>query len=98
MHFCVSAAQAIMVLGLHVRCGIEDSIWDQRQTAKCGTIEQIEQLVRIARELGRDVTNGEQARQIYTIGTFYENAEQTLAANGFAPNRRPGQVGLTQHA
>src|SRR6516225_11265419 len=31
-------------LGLHVRCGIEDNIWNQRQTAKTSTVEQIEQL------------------------------------------------------
>jgi uncharacterized protein (DUF849 family) len=84
--------------GLHVRCGIEDNIWNQRQTAKMSTVEQIEQLVRIAREFGRDVANGAEARQIYRIGTFYENADETLAKNGFAPNRKPGQKGLTQHA
>ena len=93
-----------IALGLHVRCCIEDNIWNQRQTGKMTTveqieqIEQIEQLVRIAREFGREVANGEDARRIYKIGTFYQNAEQTLAANGFAPNRQPGQVGFTQHA
>lgn len=85
-------------LGLHVRCGIEDNVWNQRQTAKMSTVEQIEQLVRIAREFGRDVANGREARQIYKIGTFYETADETLAKNGFAPNRRAGQRGLTQHA
>src|SRR5262252_8653053 len=78
-----------IALGLHVRCGIEDNIWNQRQTAKMGTVAQIEQLVRIAREFGRDVANGKEARQIYKIGTFYENADETLAKNGFAPNRKP---------
>jgi uncharacterized protein (DUF849 family) len=87
-----------IALGLHVRCGIEDNIWNQRQTAKMGTVEQIEQLVRIAREFGRDVANGKEARQIYKIGTFYENADETLAKNGFAPSRKPRQAGLTQHA
>jgi uncharacterized protein (DUF849 family) len=87
-----------IALGLHVRCGIEDNIWNQRQTAKMGTVEQIEQLVRIAREFGRDVANGKEARQIYKIGTFYENADEALAKNGFAPNRKPRQIGFTQHA
>jgi len=87
-----------IALGLHVRCGIEDNIWNQRQTAKMGTVAQIEQLVRIAREFGRDVANGKEARQIYKIGTFYENADETLAKNGFAPNRKAAQVGFTQHA
>ncbi len=87
-----------IALGLHVRCGIEDNIWNQRQTAKMTTVEQIEQLVRISREFGREVANGEEARRIYKIGTFYKDADETLARNGFAPNRKPGQVGFTQHA
>jgi len=52
-----------------------------------GTVEQIEQLVRIAGEFGRPVANGQEARAIYKIGTFYKDADETLAANGFAPNR-----------
>ncbi len=87
-----------IAMGLHVRCGIEDNLWNQRQTAKMGTVAQIEQLVRMAREFGRDVANGEEARQIYRIGTFYKDADETLAKNGFAPNRLPGQVGFLQHA
>lgn len=87
-----------IALGLHVRCGIEDNIWNQKQTAKMTTVEQIEQLVRLSREFGREVANGQEAREIYRIGTFYENADETLARNGFAPNRKPGQVGFTQHA
>lgn len=87
-----------IALGLHVRCGIEDNIWNQRQTGKMTSVEQIEQLVRISREFGREIANGQEAREIYRIGTFYENADETLAKNGFAPNRKPGQVGFTQHA
>jgi len=85
-----------IALGLHVRCGIEDNIWNQRQTAKMGTVAQVEQLVRIAREMGRDVANGEEARQIYRIGAFYENADETLEKNGFAPNRKAKQPELTR--
>jgi len=33
-----------------------------RLTAKMTTVEQIEQLVRISREFGRDVANGKEAR------------------------------------
>ncbi|SDS09652.1 BKACE family enzyme [Pseudomonas oryzae] len=87
-----------IALGLHVRCGIEDNIWNQKQTAKMTTVEQIEQLVRLSREFGREVANGQEAREIYRIGTFYKDADETLARNGFAPNRKPGQVGFTQHA
>lgn len=87
-----------IAMGLHVRCGIEDNIWTQRRDRKMGTVEQIEQLVRIANEFGRDVANGKEAREIYKIGTFYKSTDETLAKNGFAPNRKPGQKGFTQHA
>ncbi len=87
-----------IAMGLHVRCGIEDNIWTQDRSRKMGTVEQIEQLVRIAKEFGRPVANGKEARAIYKIGTFYDGAEQTLAENGFAPSRKAGQVGFTQHA
>jgi hypothetical protein len=61
-------------------------------------VRQIEQLVRISREVGRPVADGQEARRIYRIGEFYDSAEQTLAKNGFAPNRRHGQRGFLQHA
>ena len=52
-------------------------------------VKQIEQLVRISREFGREVADGKEARRIYRIGEFYANADETLAKNGFAPNRKP---------
>ncbi len=82
-----------IAMGLHVRCGTEDVLWNQRRTAKQSTVRQIEQLVRISEEFGRDIATAEQARAICRIGEFYDTAEQALAANGFAPNRRGGNQG-----
>jgi uncharacterized protein (DUF849 family) len=87
-----------IAMGLHVRCGIEDNLWNQRRTAKMTTVEQIKQLVRISNEFGRDVANGKEARQIMKIGTFYDSVEETLAANGFAPNRKGGHQGFLKVA
>ena len=77
-----------MAMGLHVRCGIEDNLWNQSRTGKMTTVQQIEQLVRISREFGREVANGKEARKICKIGVFYDTVEETLAANGFSPNPR----------
>ena len=85
-----------MAMGLHVRCGIEDNIWTQDRSRKMTTVEQIEQLVRIAKEFGRPVANGKEAREIYRIGVQYDSVEQTLLANGMAPNRKAGQKGVPQ--
>src|SRR4029077_13382621 len=51
-----------LAMGLHVRCGIEDNLWNQSRTAKMSTVKQVEQLVRISREFGREVATGKEAR------------------------------------
>lgn len=88
-----------IAMGLHVRCGIEDNIWYQRRSnRKMGTVEQVEQLVRISREFGRDIASGKEAKRIYRIGEFYSSIDETLAKNGFPPNRKAGQKGFLLHA
>ena len=82
-----------MAMGLHVRCGIEDNLWNQSRTEKMSTVKQIEQLVRLSREFGREIASGKEARQICKIGVFYDTVEETLAANGFTPNPKGGQQG-----
>jgi len=86
-----------IALGLHTRCGNEDTIWGRRRE-KITSVQQVEQLVRIANELDRQVATGKEAREIYKIGEQYSDADETLAKLGLAPNRKPGQVGFTFHA
>jgi uncharacterized protein (DUF849 family) len=83
-----------MAMGLHVRCGIEDNLWTQDRKAKMSTVRQIEQLVRLSREFGREIASGKEAREICKIGVFYATAEETLRENGFAPNRKGGNQGF----
>ena len=83
-----------IAMGLHVRCGIEDNLWNQARTEKMSTVQQIEQLVRVAKEFGRPIATGQQAREICKIGVFYDTVEETLAANGFAPNAPGRQQGF----
>jgi len=91
----VAPMNAIAIaLGLHVRVGIEDNLWG-RKGERMSSVQQIEQAVRQARELGREVATGRQAQQIYKIGEWYDNADQTIAHLGMAPNRKPGQLGFT---
>ena len=85
-----------MAMGLHVRCGIEDNLWSQDRKSKMSSVKQIEQLVRISREFGREIATGKEAKKILKIGTFYSCVEETLQKNGFAPNRKP--VGTFQQA
>ncbi len=82
-----------IAMGLHVRCGIEDNLWG-RKGERITSVQQVEQMVRIARELHRDVAGGEEARRLYRIGEHYGSADETLAALGWAPNRREGERGV----
>ncbi|MFS8981009.1 3-keto-5-aminohexanoate cleavage protein [Cupriavidus necator] len=84
-----------IALGMHVRVGIEDTLrgpTGERMTS----VQQIESMVRMARELNRDIASGEEARQIYRLGETYRNADETLARIGWAPNRAYGQRGIPQ--
>jgi uncharacterized protein (DUF849 family) len=83
-----------IAMGLHVRCGIEDNLWSQDRKRKMTTVMQIEQLVRVSREFGRDIATGSQARSICRVGEFYDTIDETLAANGFSPNRKPRGAAL----
>ena len=83
-----------IAMGLHVRCGTEDCLWNQSRTQKQSTVKQIEQLVRISREFGREIATSKAAREISKIGVFYDTVEESLHANGFAPNRNGGTQGF----
>ena len=82
-----------IAMGLHVRVGIEDNIW-RRRGERFTSVAQVEQMVRMARELGRDVATAADARRILKIGTWYHTPDQALAALGMTPNRSPGQRGF----
>jgi uncharacterized protein (DUF849 family) len=87
-----------IAMGLHVRCGIEDNLWTQDRKGKITTVKQIEQLVRISREMGREIANGKDAKRICRIGEFYKGVDETLEANGYAPNRKPAAQRLQRAA
>ena len=81
-----------IALGLHVRVGIEDNLWS-RKGERMTSVQQVEQMVRIANELHRDVASGTEAKAIYQIGTWYQSTDETLRKLGYAPNRTEGQRG-----
>ncbi len=81
-----------IAMGLHVRVGIEDNLW-AKKGQRITSVQQVEQMVRISRELHREVATGAQAKAIYQIGTHYKSTDETLAKLGYAPNRKPGERG-----
>ena len=97
MRTVIPVCTIAVALGLHVRVGVEDNLW-RRKGERITTVEQVEQMVRIAREIGRDVATGEEAKRIYKIGTYYRDADEALAHLGWPPNRVPGQRGFPVRA
>jgi uncharacterized protein (DUF849 family) len=85
-----------IAMGLHVRVGIEDNLWG-RKGERMTSVQQVEQIARLSRELYREIATGEEARRIYQIGTHYETADETLSKLGYAPKRRPGERGVPMH-
>jgi uncharacterized protein (DUF849 family) len=84
-------------LGLHVRVGNEDNLW-RSKGVRITSVEQIEQAVRISRELGREIASGREAREIYKIGVQYQSVDETLRKLGMPPNRAPGQTSVPLNA
>lgn len=82
-----------IAMGLHARVGIEDNLWG-RKGERMTSVQQIEKIVRISRELYRDVATADDAKRIYKLGETYRNADETLARIGWPPNRQPGERGL----
>jgi uncharacterized protein (DUF849 family) len=82
-----------VVLGLHVRCGIEDNIW-RVKGERFTTVKQVEQMVRLSEGYGRKVATAEEARKIMKIGVWYNSVEETLQKLGLSPNREVGQLGF----
>lgn len=82
-----------IAMGLHVRVGIEDNLWGKKGE-RMTSVQQVEQMARIARELHRDVATGDEARRIYRIGEHYDSVDKSLQAVGYPPNRRTGQRGF----
>ena len=82
-----------IAMGLHVRVGQEDNLWG-RKGERATSVQQIEKVVRLSRELYREIATGEEARRIYRLDETYAGADETLARIGWPPNRRPGERGL----
>jgi hypothetical protein len=82
-----------VILGIHVRVGIEDNLW-RVKGERFPTIKQIEQMVRLSEAYGRKVATADEAREIMKIGVWYDSPEETLLNLGLPPNRKEGETGF----
>ena len=63
----LSMAVAGMVMGGHVRVGLEDNIYYSKGVLAKNNAELVERVVRIAKELGREVATPTEARRILSV-------------------------------
>jgi 3-keto-5-aminohexanoate cleavage enzyme len=57
-----------ILLGGHVRTGLEDNLWYQKDELAQSNVQLVERIVRIAHDLGRRVATGAEARQMLGVG------------------------------
>jgi 3-keto-5-aminohexanoate cleavage enzyme len=57
-----------ILLGGHVRTGLEDNLWYQKGELAQSNVQLIQRLVRIANDLGRRVATGPETRQMLGLG------------------------------
>ncbi len=70
---------AAVLMGGHVRVGLEDNIYyDQNRTQLATNPMLIERVVRLAREVGREVATAAEAREILGLGDPPRSKQQTL--------------------
>ena len=74
-----------LALGLHIRCGLEDNLRSSKGK-RMTSMQQVDQVVRLAKELKRAVATADQARQMSKLGGWYDSVEKTLEALGLPPN------------
>ena len=59
-----SVAALAMIMGGHVRVGFEDNLWLEKGILAKSNAQLVEKVVRIAKELGREIATPDEAREI----------------------------------
>jgi uncharacterized protein (DUF849 family) len=85
-----------VLLGVHVRVGNEDNLWDSNKK-RWESVRQVEWAVKVCQQFGRRVATADEARQMMKIGVFYDSVEETLRHLGLPPNRTEGQKGFLRY-
>jgi uncharacterized protein (DUF849 family) len=81
------------ILGVNVRVGNEDNIWDMHKK-RWSTVKQVEWAVKQSEQFGRRVATADEARKIMKVGVWYDSVEETLFNLGLPPNRPEGYKGF----
>jgi uncharacterized protein (DUF849 family) len=64
------AAALAIIMGGHVRVGFEDNLWLEKGSLAESNAQLVEKVVRIAKELGREIATPDEARQILGLNAL----------------------------
>ena len=76
-----------IILGQHVRVGIEDNLWNSKRQRMTTIAADRGGRADSAERFGRKIATAEEAREIMKIGVWYDSVEETLKNLGMPPNR-----------
>ena len=60
-------AAMAMAMGGHVRTGLEDNVYLERGVLASGNAAMVEKMIRLAREIGREIATPNEARAILKL-------------------------------
>lgn len=60
-------AAMVMAMGGHVRTGLEDNVYLERGTLASGNAQMVEKIVRLAREIGREIATPDETREMLDL-------------------------------
>ena len=82
-----------IIMGQHVRVGIEDNLWNSKRE-RMTSVDQIKAAVDLCQRFGRKVATAKEAREIMKIGVTYDSVDETLKHLGMSPNRGDDDKGF----
>jgi uncharacterized protein (DUF849 family) len=82
-----------IIMGQHVRVGIEDNIWNSKRE-RMTTVQQVKAAVDLCERFGRKVATAKEAREIMKIGVWYNSVDETLKNLGMSPNLKNDDRGF----
>ncbi len=93
MRFNIPVSALALILGLHIRVGNEDNLWNVKRE-RISSVKQVEAAVRLCEQYGRKLATPEEAHKIMKVGVWYDTVEETLQHLGMPPNRKAGETGF----
>ena len=82
-----------IIMGQHVRVGIEDNLWNSKRE-RMTSVDQIKAAAELCQRFGRKVATAKEAREIMKIGVYVRQRGRDAEAPGYVAEPRRRRQGL----